>query len=78
MRPLVQRFRYSATDPWEGHVPDRRLWARHAVPLQRKGHAAGMTLIEIMVAVALLGLLSAGIFTAFQVGTSSWQSARTG
>ena len=38
--------------------------------------AAGMSLIEITVAVALLGLLSAGIFTAFQVGASSWQSAR--
>ena len=37
---------------------------------------AGMSLIEITVAVALLGLLSAGIFTAFQVGASSWQSTR--
>ena len=35
-----------------------------------------MSLIEITVAVALLGLLSAGIFTAFQVGASSWQSTR--
>ncbi len=37
---------------------------------------AGMSLIEVTVAVALMGLLSAGIFTAFQVGASSWQSTR--
>jgi len=38
---------------------------------------AGMTLIEILVAVSLLGLLSVGIVTSLEVGANSWQRART-
>ena len=35
-----------------------------------------MTLVEVIVAMSLLGLLSAGLFTAFQVGVSSWVTTR--
>ena len=34
-----------------------------------------MTLIEILVAVALLSLLSAGLFTSLQIGATSWSTA---
>ena len=37
---------------------------------------SGMTLIEVLVAVTLLGLLSVGLVTSFQVAASSWQSTR--
>jgi general secretion pathway protein J len=52
------------------------------LPTQRSGtrrlsHNAGMTLIEILVAVSLLGLLSVGIVTSLEVGANSWQRART-
>ncbi len=35
-----------------------------------------MTLIEVLVAVTLLGLLSVGLVTSFQVGASAWQTTR--
>ena len=35
-----------------------------------------MTLIEVLVAVALLSMLSAGLFTALQIGATSWQTTR--
>ena len=41
-----------------------------------RGSQSGMTLIEVIVAMSLLGLLSAGLFTAFQVGASSWLTTR--
>jgi prepilin-type N-terminal cleavage/methylation domain-containing protein len=37
---------------------------------------AGLTLIEVMVAVTLLGLLSVGIITALQIGAGSWLGTR--
>lgn len=37
---------------------------------------SGMTLVEVVVAMSLLGLLSVGLFTAFQVGASSWLTTR--
>ena len=37
---------------------------------------AGMTLIEILVAVTLLGLLSIGLVTALQVAAGAWSSSR--
>jgi general secretion pathway protein J len=36
-----------------------------------------MTLIEILVAVSLMGLLSVGIVTSLEVGANSWQRARS-
>lgn len=36
----------------------------------------GLTLVEILVALALFGLLSVGVFTAFRVGASAWVSTR--
>lgn len=45
---------------------------------RRRSHSrAGMTLIEILVAVTLLGLLSVGLVTALQVAAGSWSSSRT-
>ena len=41
-----------------------------------RNRQAGLTLIEVLVAVTLLALLAGGIFTAFHVGASSWQSTR--
>ncbi len=38
---------------------------------------AGLTLMEVLVAVALLSLLSAGILVALRVGSAAWQSANT-
>ena len=35
-----------------------------------------MTLIEVLVAVTLLGMLSVGLVMSFQVGASSWQTTR--
>lgn len=37
---------------------------------------AGLTLIEVMVAVTLLALLSVGIITALQIGAGSWMGTR--
>jgi prepilin-type N-terminal cleavage/methylation domain-containing protein len=37
---------------------------------------AGLTLIEVVVAVSLLGLLSAGIVTALQMSAGSWRDVR--
>ncbi len=42
----------------------------------RSHSRAGMTLIEILVAVSLLGLLSVGLVTALQVAAGSWSSSR--
>ncbi len=44
--------------------------------LTARGSQSGMTLIEVIVAMSLLGLLSVGLFTAFQVGASSWLTTR--
>lgn len=41
-----------------------------------RGRRAGLTLIEVMVAVTLLGLLSVGIITALQIGAGSWMGTR--
>ena len=38
---------------------------------------AGMTLVEILVAIALFGLLSAALVTALQVGAGAWQRTRS-
>lgn len=43
---------------------------------RRNDHRAGMTLIEILVAVTLLGILSVGLVTALQVTAGAWSSAR--
>ena len=48
----------------------------HASRLKARGSRSGMTLVEVIVAMSLLGLLSAGLFTAFQVGVSSWVTTR--
>ena len=37
---------------------------------------SGMTLLEVLVAVTLLGLLSVGLLMSFQMGADSWQSTR--
>jgi len=42
----------------------------------RTSSRAGMTLIEILVAVTLLGLLSIGLATALQVAAGAWSSSR--
>ena len=49
---------------------------RRAEPSRAAGPESGMTLIEVLVAVTLLGLLSVGLVMAFQVGASSWQTTR--
>ena len=43
---------------------------------RRTSSRAGMTLIEILVAVTLLGLLSVGLVTALQVAAGAWSSSR--
>jgi general secretion pathway protein J len=43
---------------------------------RRTDYRAGMTLIEILVAVTLLGLLSMGLVTALQVAAGAWSSSR--
>ncbi len=48
----------------------------HGSRLTGRGSRSGMTLVEVIVAMSLLGLLSAGLFTAFQVGVSSWVTTR--
>lgn len=52
-------------------------------PSIRNGHRrrpmhpeSGMTLLEVLVAVTLLGLLSVGLLMSFQMGADSWQSTR--
>lgn len=42
----------------------------------RARRTAGLTLIEVMVAVTLLGMLSVGIVTALQIGAGSWAGTR--
>lgn len=42
----------------------------------RTNPQAGMTLIEILVAVTLLGMLSIGLVTALQVAAGAWSSSR--
>lgn len=37
---------------------------------------SGMTLLEVLVAVTLLGLLSVGLLMSFRMGADSWQSTR--
>ena len=37
---------------------------------------SGMTLLEVLVALTLLGLLSVGLLMSFQMGADSWQSTR--
>ena len=45
--------------------------------LTARASRRGMTLVEVIVAMSLLGLLSAGLFTAFQIGVSSaWLTTR--
>jgi len=44
--------------------------------LRRLRADAGLTLIEIIVAVSLLSLLSAGMVTALQIGADSWSDTR--
>ncbi|MBI1354895.1 MAG: prepilin-type N-terminal cleavage/methylation domain-containing protein [Acidobacteria bacterium] len=52
----------------------------HARPAARGARLAsaeaGLTLIEVLVAVSLLGLLSAGIVMALQMSAGSWRDAR--
>ena len=40
------------------------------------GQRRGMTLIEVLVAVALMSMLSVGLCTALQIGATSWQTTR--
>ena len=40
------------------------------------GQRRGMTLIEVLVAVALMSMLSVGLFSALQIGATSWQTTR--
>ncbi len=42
----------------------------------RRSPRAGMTLVEILVAVTLLGMLSLGLVTALQTGVGAWQDSR--
>ncbi len=44
--------------------------------LTARASRRGMTLVEVIVAMSLLGLLSAGLFTAFQIGSSAWLTTR--
>ena len=46
-------------------------------PMRSRRREAGLTLMEVLVAVALLSLLSAGILVALRVGSAAWQSANT-
>ena len=41
--------------------------------MSRRSRRAGLTLIEILVAITLLGMLSAGILLALRVGVNGWQ-----
>jgi len=56
------RFRYSPT------------LGREQQCSRRIAHSRGMTLIEVLVAVALLSLLSVGLFTSLQIGATSWST----
>jgi len=42
----------------------------------RRGARAGMTLVEILVSIALLGLLAVAMTTSLQIGAGSWRGAR--
>jgi prepilin-type N-terminal cleavage/methylation domain-containing protein len=42
----------------------------------RRSSRAGMTLVEILVAVTLLGMLSLGLVTALQTGVGAWQDSQ--
>ena len=42
----------------------------------RRSSRAGMTLVEILVAVTLLGMLSLGLMTALQTGVGAWQDSQ--
>ncbi len=44
--------------------------------MKRRRSNAGLTLVEVIVAVSLLGLLSAGMVTALQIGADSWSDTR--
>jgi len=63
-RPHLPHFRHAAFPSREQQRP------------RRIGHCRGMTLIEVLVAVALLSLLSVGLFTALQIGATSWSTTR--
>jgi prepilin-type N-terminal cleavage/methylation domain-containing protein len=45
--------------------------------VSRRPAVAGLTLMEVLVAMALLSLLSAAILTALRVGASAWETANT-
>lgn len=57
------------------HLRQAALPGREQRTSRRIGHRRGMTLIEVLVAVALLSLLSAGLFTSLQIGATSWSTA---
>ena len=62
---------------FRSHQPHSRqaaLPGREQRSSRRIGHRRGMTLIEVLVAVALLSLLSAGLFTSLQIGATSWST----
>ena len=52
-------------------LEDSRL-TRGGSRLTAHGRRAGMTLIEVIVAVALMAMLSVGLFTSLQIGATSW------
>ena len=71
-------------------VPSRRLSrepfraGRSSTPAARslqapaaraRGARAGMTLIEVLIAVALMSILSIGLFTSLEMGAASWSAA---
>ena len=58
------------------HLRQAVLPGREQRTSRRIGHRRGMTLIEVLVAVALLSLLSAGLFTSLQIGATSWSTTR--
>jgi prepilin-type N-terminal cleavage/methylation domain-containing protein len=46
-------------------------------PIDRSTDQRGMTLIEILVAISLMGLLAVAMVTALTVGAGAWQDARS-
>ena len=49
---------------------------RLSVRRRRASNRAGLTLVEVLVAVTLLGMLSLGLVTALQAGVGAWQDSQ--
>ena len=59
------RTQFSEERAWDGCDPGR-------IVLHSQ---AGMTFIEVLIAVALMAMLAFGLFTSLQIGATSWSTA---